>query len=77
MFYVVFFVHDEPLMTTGDAVVSFLENEDVTTKDMCLSTLADFRHHRGYQAGPRQWRDGRYHWKDVTSITRRIVVVAV
>lgn len=77
MFYVLLFVHDEPLMTMGDAVVSFLENEDVTTKDMCLSTLADFRNRKGYQVGPRQWRDDRYYWKDVTSITRRIVVVAV
>jgi hypothetical protein len=42
MFYVAFFIHDEPLMTIGDAVASFLEKEDITTKNMCLSTRADF-----------------------------------
>jgi len=77
MFYVAFSVHDEPLMTMGDAVASFLENEDLTTKEMCLSTQADFRNSTGYQVGPRQWTNERFRWKDVTSTSRKIITVVM
>lgn len=77
MFYVAFSVQDEPLMAMGDAVASFLENEDLTTKDMCLSTQVDFRNRTGYQVGPRQWTNERFRWKDVTSTSRKIITVVM
>ncbi|KAI4948952.1 hypothetical protein J4E91_005414 [Alternaria rosae] len=77
MFYVAFSVQDEPLMTMGDAVASFLENEDLTTKNMCLSTQVDFRNRTGYQVGPRQWTNERFRWKDVTSTSRKIITVVI
>jgi hypothetical protein len=75
MFYVAFNMRDEPLLTMGDAVASFLEKEDPTTKQMCLSTLEDFKSNRKYKVGPRQWTNAQYRWKDVTSKRRRIVTV--
>jgi hypothetical protein len=77
MFYIAFFVRDEPLMTIGDAVASFLENEDPATKNMCLSSRADFQNRKGYQVGPRQWSNQRYCWKDVTSMSRRIITAVL
>jgi hypothetical protein len=77
MFYIAVFIHDEPLMTIGDAAASFLENEDPTTKNMCLSTRADFQDRKGYQVGPRQWSNQRYRWKDVTSLSRRIITAVM
>lgn len=75
MFYVAFKIHEQPLMNIGDAVASFLEKKDLNTKSMCLSTLKDFQKNRGYAAGPRQWNNKQYRWKDVTSIRRRIVIL--
>jgi hypothetical protein len=43
MFYVAFFVRDEPLMTMGDAVASFLERPDPTSKNRCLWAFANQR----------------------------------
>ncbi|CAN9250055.1 unnamed protein product [Alternaria alternata] len=43
MFYVAFFVGDEPLMTMGDAVASFLERPDPTSKNRCLWAFANQR----------------------------------
>jgi hypothetical protein len=77
MFYVAFHVHDEPLMTMGDAVASFLNSEDTTTRNMCLSTLADFKNRQGYQVGPRQWSPKGDRWKDVTSKSRRAFTAVV
>ena len=77
MFYITFNVHDEPLMTMGDAVASFLGKNDPTTKDMCLSSFQDFKMNKGYSAGPRQWHNKRFRWKDVTSKTRRVVTVGM
>jgi hypothetical protein len=77
MFYIAFKIQEEPLMTMGDAVASFLEEEDLTTKGMCLSTLEDFRKRRTYDVGPRQWNDTTHRWKDVTSKTRRFITVVM
>ncbi|KAH8627371.1 hypothetical protein IG631_17139 [Alternaria alternata] len=75
MFYIAFRVNDEPLMAMGDAVASFLDKEDVETKNMCLSSMADFRNGKGYKVGPRQYSGGAYHWKDVTSKLRRCITL--
>jgi hypothetical protein len=64
-------------MTMGDAVASFLEEEDHTTKNMCLSTVKDFRKHKNYEVGPRQWTDTKYRWKDVTSVGRRVSTICM
>lgn len=75
MFHVAFGIHAEPLMTMGDAVASFLAKNDPFTKNMCISSLKDFKKSKSYIAGLRQWSDPRYRWKDVTSKTRRIVTL--
>jgi hypothetical protein len=77
MLYIAFFIRDEPLMTMGDAVASFLDKEDLAIQDMCISARKDFIDIRGYKAGPRQWADTRYRWKDVTSKMRRTVTVVM
>ncbi|KAF1848866.1 uncharacterized protein K460DRAFT_364812 [Cucurbitaria berberidis CBS 394.84] len=77
MFYIAFFISDEPIITMGDAIASFLEKSDSTTKNMCLVSLKDFKEKKGYTAGPRQWDNKRYKWKDVTSKTRRTVTLVM
>lgn len=59
----------------GDAVVSFLDRTDHVTKNICLTGMRDIKKNKGYIAGPQQWGNLRYRWKDVTSKTRRIVVL--
>jgi hypothetical protein len=78
IFYVAFGTTstEEPLLTMGDAVASFLEEEDHTTKDMCLLTVHEVKaskHH--FPLGPREWKAPRYRWKDVTSLRRRITTI--
>lgn len=41
MIYAALGVLESPLMTIGDAIASFLDREDVTTRGMCLATRAD------------------------------------
>jgi hypothetical protein len=78
IFYVAIGMKDEPLMTMGDAVASFLEKEDPTTKNMCLLSIEDSRKQDDYfPAGPREWTEKTYRWKDVTSRTRRGVTISV
>jgi hypothetical protein len=43
MFFVAFRILDDPLITMGDGVASFLEKADPTTKDMCLLSIHDVR----------------------------------
>ncbi|KAF2832511.1 hypothetical protein CC86DRAFT_366289 [Ophiobolus disseminans] len=76
MFFIVFRVGDEPLITMGDAAASFLETNDPTTKNMCLLSIHDAREN-GYKAGAREWLDQRYRWKDVTSMKRRTTTLAI
>ena len=76
MFFIVFRVQDEPLITMGDATASFLEHSDASTKGMCLMSIHDVREN-GYKAGAREWLDQRYRWKDVTSKRRRATTIAM
>lgn len=73
LFYIAFTVKDEPLMAMGDAVASFLDKEDIETRNMCLSSMADFRNEKGYKAGPRQYSSETYRWEHVISKRRRRV----
>lgn len=67
IFYTAFFTKEQPLMTMGDAVASFLEEEDPFTVGMCLASNRDT-----WPKYPRQWAGARFRWKDVTSRTRRL-----
>lgn len=71
---VAFWLSDQPIMNIGDAVASFLRRNDPFTKNMCLSSIKDLKK-QGYSAGPREWNNRRYRWKDVTSKTRRLTVL--
>lgn len=74
MFYIAFYINDEPLITMGDAVASFLAENDPTTKNMCLLSIHEVRKN-GYRAGARAWQDERLRWKDVTSKKRRVTTI--
>jgi hypothetical protein len=89
MFCTVLLVKEDPLMTMGDAVASFMTNNDMTTKNMCLLTNDDTKtmfvrtgnnlskslgHSLG---GAKKWSRTTYRWKDVTSIRRRLIAFAM
>lgn len=78
IFYTALGTKDDPLMTMGDAVASFLEKRDETTKGMCLLSMRNVKENRGYfPTGPRTWRGKQRRLKDVTSRTRRSVTFAM
>jgi hypothetical protein len=77
MFFVAFYVPDEPLITVGDAVASFLEKPDATTKGMCLLSIRDVRQGDYQEANPRKWLNQRFKWKDVASRKRRGTTLAM
>jgi hypothetical protein len=76
MFFVAFRILDDPLITMGDGVASFLEKADPTTKDMCLLSIHDVRK-KGYHPGAKEWLNQRFKWKDVASKKRRITTLAM
>jgi hypothetical protein len=69
MFYVLYSVKDDPIMTMGDAVSSFLQNEDTKTKGQSLSGTRNFR--KGCSNGAKVWENAQPLWKDATSKNRR------
>jgi hypothetical protein len=73
MFSVIFLIKGNPLMTTGDAVASFLDNRDDTTINTGLMSVKDTK--KDYGTGANTWENRRWRWKDATSISRRIVTV--
>lgn len=76
IFYTAFGITESPLMTVGDAVSSFLEREDKSTTNMCLTSIEDIRTtRRGLGRGmvPRKWADRRFKTKDGPSRSRRTV----
>ena len=78
MFYVAFRVHEDPLMTMGDAVASFLESKSPASKDMCLVSINDLRGAGGnmnHRVGARQWVNKQNRWKDTTSKRRRLITL--
>lgn len=52
MFAVAFFCDEQPLMTTGDAISSFMARPDPYTKDLCMATKGLI------QAFPGHWPNG-------------------
>ncbi|KAF1994291.1 hypothetical protein P154DRAFT_549157 [Amniculicola lignicola CBS 123094] len=79
IWYTVVKIKEDPLITMGDAVASFLERNDPTTKDMCLLTLKDIKKRSAWPnfspPRPKAWSDTQYRWKDVVSKTRRITTL--
>lgn len=75
MFYIVYSTNENPLMTMGDAVASFLDERDIATKNAGLQTLADTK--KGYSVGVNTWSDPRRRWKDATSRKRRLITLTL
>jgi hypothetical protein len=73
MFTIVYTVRENPLMTMGDAVASFLDEKDTATDDMGLLSIHDVK--KGYSAIQATWDNPRHRWKDATSKRRRIVAL--
>lgn len=73
MFYVLYSLKGDPIMTMGDGVASFLDERDVTTKYLGLLSIRNAK--RGYSASPTTWNDPRWRWKDATSRMRRTVTL--
>lgn len=70
MFFVAYRILDEPLITMGDAVASFLNHSDHYSKGLCLLSIHDVRK-GGYRTSTREWTNERFRWKDVASRKRR------
>jgi hypothetical protein len=70
-----FSAKEDPLMTIGDALASFLDKQDAVTKDVGLLTIRSCR--KKYRPGARPWRDFHWQWKDVISRTRRAAVLVL
>lgn len=73
MLVVLFATRENPLMTMGDAVASFLDKKDVTTGGLGLLSRRDLR--KGYTVSSTTWHNRRWRWKDVTSKTRRLITI--
>lgn len=79
MLYVVFGLKETPLMTIGDAVASFLNEEDPTTKGCCLVSKFDIKinklrwqHRDGESNAPvaKEWMPTKVRWARAVSRTR-------
>jgi hypothetical protein len=73
MYYIVYATKENPLMTMGDAVASFLDETDATTDKLGLLSIRDTK--KGYTAGVTTWNSPRRRWKDATSKLRRAVTI--
>ncbi|KAF2019264.1 hypothetical protein BU24DRAFT_489262 [Aaosphaeria arxii CBS 175.79] len=72
----VFMVKEDPLMTMGDAVASFMKMEDPTTLNMSFISTRELKQHVPFTSGmQREWRKTKFRWKDSISKTRRIVTL--
>jgi hypothetical protein len=75
MLYVAFGSLEDPLITVGDAVSSFLASPDHITRDMCLVNRRDIvkaPHFGGMEKlrAPKYWRPVRRRWFNAASKTR-------
>ena len=73
MFYILKSTKEDPLMTMGDAVASFIDEPDSTTENIGLLSIQDCK--RGYKPGATTWQNPQWRWKDVTSVKRRTVTL--
>ncbi|KAI8930983.1 hypothetical protein NX059_011995 [Plenodomus lindquistii] len=77
MFYIAFQIWEDPLVTMGDAVATFLKQEDIFTKDMCLASFGDLERQKDYGSGSKPWSNHAYRWRDVTSKLRRATTLTL
>lgn len=79
IYYTALMIKEQPLMTIGDAVASFIERPDPRTKNSCLLTIKDVKSKQPQStlAGPKPWIAKADCWKDVTSKSRRVSMVAM
>ncbi|KAF2867447.1 hypothetical protein BDV95DRAFT_446910, partial [Massariosphaeria phaeospora] len=71
--YAVFGFDEEPLITMGDAVVSFMEKEDPTTRDLCLVAMGDAKSQAfPVSTGPMVWKRTQHRWIEATTKARCI-----
>lgn len=75
MCLVIYFTKEDPLLTMGDAVASFLGRTDPTTGDLGLVSLNECK--GGYDIGPKPWHNHRWRWLDTTSRQRRAVTLSL
>lgn len=78
MFYSALRIKENPLMTLGDSILSFLERRDPTTRGMCLVDIEDVKKSSdSFPHGPRIFQGMEYRWKDTTSRARRLTNFAL
>jgi hypothetical protein len=75
MYYVAYSAHEDPILTIGDAIASFLEFQDHTTEELSVFSISSKR--KDYKASIKEWSDERLRWKDATSRSRRTFTIAV
>lgn len=81
MFLALRSLEDKPLVTIGDAIMSFLETPDKTTVGCCLLSKRDLNrlNKRNPQQVPqdRFWRPRTYFWFNGPSLTRWLLCIAL
>ena len=65
--------HPEPLVTLGDAIASFLDRPDVTTKRNCVAGRTRFEESRHWGQLLSRWEPKRFRWFRAASRKRWIV----
>ena len=63
----------EPLVTLGDAIASFMDRPDVTTKGNCIAGKTRFEKSKSWDSLSRRWESTSLLWFRATSSRRRIV----
>lgn len=70
MILTVWKLQEPTLVTIGDAVASFLERPDTTTKGMCLAKKTDFIRESWNLRPPKVWSPKKYFWFRAASVNR-------
>lgn len=81
MIYVVLWVTDEPLLTTGDAIQSYLIYPDVFTQRRCLTSVNDVLN-QGWWTSPKVPKPEQFgvipnRWRDAASKTRWLMFLSM
>ena len=63
----------EPLVTLGDAIVSFLDRPDITTKGCCMKGKSRFEGSRSWVSVPSKWESKPMRWFRTASERRWLV----
>ena len=68
MFYTALGIQEQPLMTMGDAVVSFLTMQDPTTTDRSVMAIENVPYRKRYRTAwshSHNWRSSAHWWADL------------